>query len=179
MGGAQQAFHGRMFVHRFTLITKQQNTFSCKLLTGGQGVESVGNRKKNPKPNISPAGKAIPCLLPGGRMGSEGPHVGKLLPWGPPTPEGEGRLLARTRGPQAVDLPAVGALPPPCPHPLPVTRGDVTGNNALLLAPCLRWRRPGIRHHNDSHFLGNRESHLYLCWEPPHLELSCDSGSYF
>lgn len=94
-------------------------------------------------------------------MGSENPGVGKLLPWGALTPEGKGQLLAQTPGRQAMDLPAVGALPPP--RPPPVTRGDVTGDNVLLLAPWLRWQRPGVRHHNDSHFLGNRESHLYLC----------------
>ena len=46
-------------------------------------------------------------------MGSENPSMGKLLPWGPLTPEGKGQLLAQTPGPQAMDLPAVGALPPP------------------------------------------------------------------
>lgn len=58
---------------------------------------------------------------------------------------------------------------------------DGVGSSVPLQAARLRWRwrRPGVRHHNDFHFLGNRESHLYLCWEPPHLEPSHDSGSYF
>lgn len=43
----------------------------------------------------------------------------------------------------------------------------------------LHRQRSGVRRLSDSHFLGNRESHLYLCWEPLHLEPSCDLGSYF
>lgn len=144
-----------------------------EILRGGRGVPvniltAVTNHKKRiARPSVSTV------LLAPGRRDKVRPFTEKtanilLTPHfrrGPP-------------GHQAKDLPTLrwcSALPPP---PGACHSRAVAGNNAPPERPWLRrWQQP--RHRDDSHFLGNRASHLYLCWEPPHLEPSCDLGSYF
>lgn len=94
-------------------------------------------------------------------------------------PEEKGQLLTLSLQHQTWDLPSSGVLLPSPPPALCLSHSRMSQETMCPCEARLRRRRPGVRHHNDSHFLGNRELHLYLCWEPPHLELSCDSGSYF
>lgn len=113
---------------------------------------------------LSPSDKVNPCQLPGGRDGDSGPRVRKPLPQSPFTPESKEQLLTQTQELQIMGLPALE--PSPMPTPSACHKLDVTKNNVPLQATPLRWRQPGSRHHNASHFLGNRESHLYLCSDP-------------
>lgn len=84
-----------------------------------------------------------------------------------------------TPGHQAVVLSTLKwwpALPPPTPR---LSQRGHHRKQCACEQPWLRWWQRQPRHHDDSHFLGNRVSHLYLCWDPPQLVLSRDLGAIF
>lgn len=176
LGGIQKGFLGGYLSTDLPLLPNNKIAFSSKELVrepSGQGVW-VPERKTH-----------LSCwqrhALPA-HCETDGDTVSRyeeVLASKTVAPEGKGQLLTLSPQHQTWDLPVLGCYCPSCPPPSACHTQGCHRKQCAPARPWLRRRRPGVRHHNDSHFLGNRESHLYLCWEPPHLELSCDSGSYF